>query len=161
MEDFKYHTDKDSLELMKKWNLENLEYIIQNLSLNVFKTPYWYLYLPKDYDGIVEALLALTLEDDMVDSIDASFNLISIEENSNAKKILLSRIAEMKIKQQTLGLKNILAINYVKYCELIKNNSKNPHIIISIAHERKIVCSNPTTLKSVYGENWRKYYRAA
>jgi len=161
MEDFKYHTDKDSLELMKKWNLENLEYIIQNLSPNVFKTAYWYLYLPKNYDGIVEALLALTLEDDMEDSIDASFNLISIEENSNAKKILLNRIAEMKIKQQTLGLKNILVINYVKYCDLLKQLDKRPHRIISIADERKIVCSNPTTLKSVYGENWRKYYRAA
>lgn len=160
MEYFKYHTDAESLEIMKKWNLENLEYIIHNLSPNVFNTPYWYLYLPKDYDGIVEVLLALTLENDMVDSIEASFNLISIEENPNAKKILLNRIAEMKIKQQTLGLKNILVINYVKYCELIKNNRKQPHRIIRIAEERKIVCSNPTTLKSVYGENWRKYYRA-
>ena len=148
--------DKESFIIMRRWNLDNLDYILSTITNKQMRVPYWYYYLPKDYDGIIEALLSLVVEDDMEDSLDASMKLIAIEELPRPVDYLRMLIAKAKVNE---GEGNWLLGRYVVYCEKYMIRSRKIYSIIPIATERASVLDDKMTLQAVYGDDWRRYYR--
>ena len=54
-----YQTDKIALNIMRSWNLDLMEKILELYTKEDFNYPLWYLHPPIEAEGFVEAITAL------------------------------------------------------------------------------------------------------
>ena len=153
--------DKESLRVMAKWDLTNLEYIISGITNAQIKSnPFWQYFLPKYYEGFNEALIALMYDDSVGDSIEAGMKLITLEASSDPIHQFKLLIEIARHEESDRSLDNILLARYVKWVISEQSNSLAAYKIHPIEQIKADFFNDRMTLQSVYGDSWKRYYRS-
>lgn len=153
--------DKETFRTMMGWNLDNLEFILHAASNNRIKNdPFWYYFLPTPhhYNGFPEALTALVYDHTITNAIDAGLRMVEIDHSENPLLIYDKLIAQARREQAETG-KNVLLLRFTRWCLSEQAISRQIYRVRPLAQERDELLSDHITLKSVYGDDWRRYYK--
>lgn len=152
--------DPASFQIMQRWNLDNLEFVLRQASNSLIKKhAFWEYFLPQKFDGIHEAIEALVTEEDFDDFLESGMKLIWIREQEKPLDILLKILENARAEEKARGLSNILLTNYVKNVLLLQKDLKCIHKIPPIEKTMEDFFSNKLNLQACYGSEWQLYYR--
>ena len=144
--------DKDSFQIIRRWNLDNLEYVLSTVSNELIKQhPFWYYLVP--YDGLLEVLASMV---NAGDPVDVGLKLIEIESSPNPLKEYSKFITEARSIQK--DGENIISTRYARWCLAEQDLSQSLYKIVPTAELKEEFFSNPKSLKNIYGDQWKKYY---
>lgn len=149
--------DKASFQIIRRWNLDNLEHVLKTVSNETIKQhPFWYDLV--SYDGMAEVLASLLMAS-VDDPIDVGMLMVNIDNSVDPIAMYLKYVEEARIEQKTRGLANILVNRYTRWCLAEQKLSQSVYIIKPVAEVRAEFFSNPLTLQNIYGDDWKQHYR--
>jgi hypothetical protein len=150
--------DKDSFAMIRRWDLDNLEHVLGTLSNGLIKQhPFWYYLVP--YDGLLEVLASMVMTGAVTNPIDVGLRMLEIESSNDPIGSYLKVINEARKEQALRGLDNILVTRYVRWCLAEQELSTSIYRIQPVAIARADLFSDPTILKTLYGDSWKKHYK--
>ena len=154
-----YQTEQIALDIMRSWNLDLMEKVLELYTKEDFSYPLWYLHPPIDAEGFVEAITALC--DQNHNTLETCFFLEQICFNSNPKSLLIELLAKRRIEEKEQGLTNILFHNHLKLLHCSAANLGGVDRFLTLKEQRDEIYSSPEDLKIYFHEEWRKYYNPA
>jgi hypothetical protein len=138
-------TDKSALDIMRSWNLDLMEKVLELYTKEDFIYPLWYLHPPIEAEGFVEALTALC--DQNHDTFETCWFLEDLSLNPNAKSILSKLLATRRKEEREHGLSNILIHNHLKLMKWTEENMSGVDHFLTLDEHRKETYSSPDVLK--------------
>lgn len=154
--------DKDSYSIIRKWNLDNLEYVLSTVTNEQIKNhSFWFFYVP--FDGLSEILSSLVYDESFPNTLqggtDAMFKEVSIDYRPDPLSIYRKLIQQARAIEKEQGVENILLKRYVKWCLWEQQVQQNIYTIKPTKNKLEEFLSNETKLRNSYGNNWRQHYR--
>lgn len=148
--------DTRALDIMRSWNLDLMERVLELYTKEDFTYPLWYLHPPIEAEGFVEAISALC--DVEHDALMTSAFLESLSEQSDAKKILFDLVNQKRLEEKEKKISNILFHNHLKLLEWTETYMSGVDRFLTLSERREEMYSDPNTLKIYFNHDWKRYY---